>query len=551
MLREVKMKKLLSTSYAVLALLLAAMLLLAACGEPEAAVPTAPAEVTPSAEPTPEVAPTVEKAVYGGTLRLIKQGGPRLLSWFPEFGPGEEGAILPAAEKMCEFTRSRDTLPQLCERYEISDGPYGKTITFHIKRGIKFTDGSDLNAEVVVWNYQIAYDSGRMQYDELVRGDFEILDDYTFRFHCTVWNPNMINSYGWIPIFSKAAFDAAAGGDLEKGKEWARQNIVTTGPFMLNEFKRDVSLSWVKNPNYWREGYPYLDAIEEVYIPDDVTAAAMMEAGEADMWHSPPIEYWSDFQAKGFKLHSEGGFAQIIFPNNKDPNSKWQNKKLREALEYALDKEAMAKALGYGYYEPLNGMAPKGEWGYIEKEVRKYDPEKARQCLADAGYPDGIKVTLLCNAQAGGRNTLGEAVKGYLDAAGIETTLDIADAGRFFTAIYLDGWDDLVLFFVGVDHPNYLNAFQRQLGAYPMSTHASWIAPTGLKKLTDESLEAQTKDEMIDITEKLCEYIENEALAIPIYYVPSGYLYAPYLHTTFLQEGMVVREFYREWMEPH
>jgi peptide/nickel transport system substrate-binding protein len=237
------MKKLLRTSYAVLALLLAAMLLLAACAEAEPAEPAAPTPVTPASEPAPEVAPTVEKAVYGGTLRLIKSGGPRLLSWFPEFGPGEEVAILPAAEKMCEMTRSRETLPQLCDRYDVEDGPYGKTITFHIKRGIKFTDGSDLNAEVVVWNYQIAYDSGRMQYDELVRGDFEILDDYTFRFHTTIWNPNMINSLGWIPIFSKAAFDAAAGGDLEKGKEWARQNIVTTGPFMLKEFKRDVSLS--------------------------------------------------------------------------------------------------------------------------------------------------------------------------------------------------------------------------------------------------------------------------------------------------------------------
>jgi ABC-type transport system substrate-binding protein len=301
----------------------------------------------------------------------------------------------------------------------------------------------------------------------------------------------------------------------------------------------------------FREGYPYLDEIVEVYIPDDVTAAAMMEAGEADMWHSPPIEYWEEFQAKGFKLHAENGFAQIIMPNNKDPNSRWLNKKLREALEYALDKKAMAKAIGYGYYEPLNGQAPKGEWGYIEEEIRPYDPEKARQCLADAGYPDGIEVTLMCTAQAGGRNTLGEAIKGYLDAAGIKCELDIADMGRFFASLYLEGWDDLVLFGNAVDHPNYLNAFQRQLGAYPMATHASFMPPAELKKLTDESLEAQTKDEMIKITEKLCRYIEEEALAIPIYYIPSGYLYAPYVHTTYLQEGNVAREFYREWMEPH
>jgi peptide/nickel transport system substrate-binding protein len=470
-----------------LALCVIASMLAFACGEAAKPAPTAPIEpVTPAGEPAEPEAPTAEEAVYGGTIRIIQGMGPRVLSWFPEFGPGEDGAIYPAAEKMCEIDRTRETPPQLCDRYDVEDGPYGKMITFHIKRGIKFTDGSDLNAEVVAWNYQIAYDSGRMQYDELVRGDFEVLDDYTFRLHTTIWNPNMINSLGWIPLFSKAAFDAAAGGDLEKGKEWARQNIVCTGPFMLKEFKRDVSLSWVKNPNYWREGYPYLDGIEIKYIPDDVTAAAMLEAGEADMWMSPPVEYWADFEAKGFLRHSETGMCQIIFPNNKDPNSKWQNKELREALEYALDKKAIAQAIGYGYYETLNCISPRGEWGHIAEETRPYDPEKARQLLAEAGYPDGLKVTMLCSAQAGGRNTLGEAVKGYLDAAGIATTLDIADWGRFSSMIYLDGWPDLALFQACTDHPNYLNGFQRQFGAYPMATHASYIAPAGLKKLTDE-----------------------------------------------------------------
>ena len=61
-----------------------------------------------------------------------------------------------------------------------------------------------------------------------------------------------------------------------------------TGPFMLKDFKRDVSMTWVKNPNYWRKGRPYLDGIEVRFIPDSVTASAMMQAKAADMWEVTP-----------------------------------------------------------------------------------------------------------------------------------------------------------------------------------------------------------------------------------------------------------------------
>lgn len=98
----------------------------------------------------------------------------------------------------------------------------------------------------------------------------------------TEYSNKLVPSWGWWPVItSKAAWDKASGGDVEKGKEWARSNIVGTGPFMLREFKRDVHIKWVKNPNYWRPGRPYLDGIEVRYIPDTVTASSMLQVGEA------------------------------------------------------------------------------------------------------------------------------------------------------------------------------------------------------------------------------------------------------------------------------
>ena len=217
--------------------------------------------------------------VKGGILREIWGSGPRVFSYLPEMGPGDEQAILPASEKLMEYDANHQLVPFLAE--SVTPAPDGKSITFKIRKGIKFTDGSDLNAEAVAWNYQLNIDGKRLQYRDKIT-KIEIVDPYTLKFHITGFTNQLLHSYGWVPIFSKAAWDKAGGGNLEKSKEWARANIVCTGPFKLAEYKRDNVLRWVRNENYWQKGKPYLDGVTIRIIPDSVTAAAMMQAKEAE-----------------------------------------------------------------------------------------------------------------------------------------------------------------------------------------------------------------------------------------------------------------------------
>ena len=95
---------------------------------------------------------------------------------------------------------------------------------------------------------------------------------------------------------------------------------MSTGPFTLAEFNRDQSLRWEKNPNYWG-GEVYLDAIEVSIIPDNTTASAMMQAGQADIWQSADAQGQKEMQDLGFKLQ-EGwaGFQWHLMPNTTDPN---------------------------------------------------------------------------------------------------------------------------------------------------------------------------------------------------------------------------------------
>jgi peptide/nickel transport system substrate-binding protein len=490
---------------------------------------------------------TGKSPVRGGTLTEIWSNGPRVLSYLPEMGPGDEQSILPAAEKLMEYNQQHQLVPFLAESVDVAKD--GKSITFKLRKGIKFHDGSDLNAEAVAWNYQLAKDTKRMQYDnKLTR--IEVVDPYTMKLHITTYTNQLIHSYGWIPIFSKAAWDKAGGGNIEKSKEWARANIVGTGPFKFAEYKRDNYIKWVKNENYWQKGKPYLDARVVKIVPDAVTASAMMQAKEADLWFQPPAQYQADLEKKGMLRGSGYGLPRMIYLNNKDPNSKFANLKVREAVEYGIDKVAIAKALGYGYYVPLTMVAPPGEWGFDPNyKGRPYDPAKAKQLLAEAGYPNGFTAKLMAMSMPPWTDEVA-AIKRYLDEVGIKVDPDMADPGRFFGSLWLQGWPDMCLFLTGMD-PNYLVTFHRQFGPEPMANYASFKRPPELIALADKSLTMKTDKEQQEITKQLVRMMADEALVIPLYRVPNAYIAQPYVHTTLFKEQMVARYTGDEWMEKH
>jgi ABC-type transport system substrate-binding protein len=186
-----------------------------------------------------------------------------------------------------------------------------------IRKGIKFTDGSDLNAQVVAWNYQRGDDTNKLQYNDRLES-INVLDDYTMQLKLNAYDRLLLSSFGWTPIFSKAAWDKAGTTDDQR-KEWARKNVVGTGPFILKEYVKDDHMTWVKNPNYWQKGKPYLDGIEIKFIPDAVVATAMMEASEATP--DGRLHYQSSERPRLPRetLMGSTGTPYTIYINNKDP----------------------------------------------------------------------------------------------------------------------------------------------------------------------------------------------------------------------------------------
>jgi len=556
------MKKLLLISVAVI---LAGMLIFSGCAKEEAApapapapAPAAPAPAAPKpaapapaapapAAPTPAApAPAAGQPVKGGTLKCVTGAIPKNLGYPPEKAPADNYLMLPVLERLCEWDTKGNQIPVLAESWE--GDPKALTVTWHLRKGVKFTDGTDWNAEALRWNFQMGIDNNRLTDGQYVKS-LEVVDTYTLKMNVTKFNWLMFENYGWVTPISPTAFQKAGGGDIEKSKTWARLNAIGTGPFTVSEFQRDDHITFVKNPNYWRPGMPYVDKIILRQIPDPMIAAASVEAGEVDMWNDvASVENILNLQKKGLKINWGPGMFNLIAFNSSDPNSIFANKKVREAIEYALDRPAIAGMLGQGLYEPLQQMAGKNWPGYVEGyNPRPYNPEKAKQLLVEAGYPSGFKTTLLCTSTA---QDAVAAIQSYLGAVGITIVPDVADIGRYFGSVFGTGWKDMVLTASGIN-PDATDIFIH-FGPSPMTfrTGNIWKSPEYLAKC-DDALNPKYKDAaeaMADIKAAV-KIGGDDAMIVPLWRTCNVAIMQPKVHSDYFLIHGVIWTPWDDWME--
>jgi peptide/nickel transport system substrate-binding protein len=474
----------------------------------------------------------------GGVMRIVTGVIPQVLGYPPDMGPQDTTIAFPALEPLMTYA-NQDIVPFLCDKVDVDSE--NAMVTFHLKKGIKFHDGSDLTAETVKWNYQIAIDAKNLQYHEMVKS-IDVLDNYTLRVTLTEYNNQIIHSLGYFFVISKESFE-------KNGVEWARVNCVGTGPFKFVEFKRDAHVKWTKFEDYWRkdEGLPYLDGIEVRFIPDPVTASSIMETQQADMWMGPGSQYQRKLVDLGLKRQTgDAGLSMWLMPNYKRADGKWNNKKLREALEYAIDRDALTKAFGFGFSLPMSLIASTGDWGYDPNLKRNYDPEKARRLIKEAGYAAPVKIKILTDANG---QSIAAGIKGFLDDAGFDCELDVADAGRYFGSVYSTGWEDLAFASSGTD-ANFLVTITRWFS--PEATVLpNFVKPPELIKMWNEAIKKVSATEQEAAVREMVKYIHDEALICPLYRLPSSGLMQTWVYSEYLKQGMSQWDLSREWVDSY
>jgi peptide/nickel transport system substrate-binding protein len=454
-------------------------------------------------KPVPKAAPKAQPQL-GGILKIIEVTGPKTPFGWPVESVGESTvAHKPIVESLVRLHYSGRIEPWLAESWKVA--PDKKSVTFVLRKGVKFHDGTDFNAEAAKFNLD-ALKSGKNPGTE-DWGSIDIVDAYTVRINLLKYSNIFLSRLAGTPgsMVSPTAFKT-------KGIEWARWNPVGTGPFEFVSFERDVSMKYKKFYGYWQKDKPYLDGLQYVYIKDPMTQAATIEAGEAHVLNTETGKMAADLKAMGLNVYAADTGVVVLIPDSMNADSPLANKKVREAIDYAIDKEAVVKAKGYGFWRAAYQLPTTGSMAYMKDfQGRKYNPAKAKQLLAEAGYAKGFKTRIIPHF-AVDRDVM-VSIQSYLGKIGITVDLEFVDQGKF-TEYRRKGWKNGLLCQPLGEFPNYLQTIEYYFAPATLE-FPSLKKPAGLEKPLNEAL--QTINPELPRVYKLLKMFNDDVTVVPIH----------------------------------
>ena len=317
--------------------------------------------------------------------------------------------------------------PSLAASWEESED--GLSYIFKLRPGLKFHNGDPVTTEDVKFSFERYQGAGAQALKDHV-SDVEIVDPLVVRFHLNAPWPDFMTFYGTTA--TAAGIVVPKNYLMQVGDDGFKQHPVGAGPYKFVSSKPGVEVVLEADPGYWRR-VPAVKTLVMRSIPDATTRALTLKTGEAD------IAYALDgLAAEGIKDDpslkivptKHASINWIEFSEQWDPKSPWHDKRLRLAVNYALDRQAISDAGCLGFCPPAGVIVPRVMEFALQAEPMPYDPAKAKQLLAEAGYPNGIDGGEF--AAIPGFPTIAESIMNYLNAAGIRVRLKQMERAAFY-----------------------------------------------------------------------------------------------------------------------
>jgi peptide/nickel transport system substrate-binding protein len=496
--------------YITLFVILLIGIFIVSCGEPSTTFTPSPSP-TPTSSPTASPSPTTPapgQPQYGGTFIWIHNGGITQIGAIADnLGIAAQRNTYPMFEGLLMTDEQDNIQPWLVETWDIS--PDGKTIIFHLEESVKFQDGTDFDAAAAQYNLEACVEANLTGTAFLTNvASYEIPDKYTLKI-----NLAEVDSTFLLRIAQGTIGLMASPTALQKEttpETIAQVHSVGTGPFLFDSWERDSYVRYKKWDGYRKPGIPYLDAIEIRNTADLTVSIMSLRAGEVHAIENiDPVDA-KQLGSEGYNIYQPNlYFLHSVVPSGNNPDSPFAKKEVRLALEYAIDKRTIAAGVGMGYYEALNQLATaKDPWFNPNLPFREYDPDMARELLAEAGYENGFSTKLVTDVMAR-RDTL-TAIQTYMNEVGIKTELEILDFGAAFTKPR-EGWEGV--YFPGFPNVGTLLGIQGRWG--DSTTYISIYQPEGYWEKWDDLFAEMDTVKRTGILKELLEIIYNEAIGIP------------------------------------
>lgn len=391
--------------------------------------PTAPPTAVPAAAPTNGVK-------RGGVLRINAQNDWSTMDLqTSQTGNPDSPFVYDFLTRIDRHpqTGAFEVKPSLAESWELPDPT---TVVLKLRRGVKFHDGSDFDASVVKWNLErsLTHPKSTAKAQVAAIGSVDVVDPATVRLSLKAASPslfvNLTSDARYVSMMSKAHHDKV-------GDEGVTREAVGTGPFRMVEWKPGSHVAYERFDGYWVTGadgkpLPYPDRVEVSFQPDSTVALTQLRSGSLDLL---PIVLGKDLPTiKGNPqlVHREAPWQSTVYclAFNAQPGARFageQMKKVRQAVMYAIDRDGIATALGQGIGQPTGYLLAPGQIGFDESLPKySFDVARGRELMAEAGYPNGLDVTLDYIARPEDQQNA-QLYQQMLEKIGVRLTLEPAE----------------------------------------------------------------------------------------------------------------------------
>ncbi len=443
--------------------LLALALLLSACGGKSAATPSpAPAQETPAAMETAAPTAAAGGPVSGGTVIIGTPQEPQILNTLLSGASIEDAVISLFTEGLVQVNEKGEYVPVLAKDLpEVSED--GLVVTYHLREGVKWSDGLDFTCEDVVFTYKG------------IMSDLSQVSTSGYRLIDTIECPDPLTvvvtfSEVYAPYLRLFAYLVPRNaGEIDQMETWAyNQKPTGTGPFVLEEWVPGDHLTFVRNPYFREEGKPYLDSVIIKILPSREAGMQLLKTGEIHaLWDITEADFpaLEQMAADGVSYVSvpNGDIEQLVlnFGANdgsapadpaQNPHPILYDLRVRQAIQYAIDKQKIADTLLYGNVKPGTSVLSYGQYA-CDLPVSEYNPEKAKALLEEAGWKpgadgirekDGVRMSLKIATTTGNmlREQTEQVLVEMLKQVGIELVIENVPSDVLFAGWESDGMRD-------------------------------------------------------------------------------------------------------------
>jgi peptide/nickel transport system substrate-binding protein len=319
--------------------------------------------------------------------------------------------------------------PSLAESWK--ESPDGKTYEFKLRAGLKFHNGDPVTTDDVKFSFERYKGAGATTLKEHVR-EVEVVDPLIVRFHLKEPWPDFMTFYGTTA--TAAGIVVPKKYMTQVGDDGFKKHPIGAGPYKFVSHKPGIEVVLEAYPGYWRH-VPYIKTWTMKSVPEATTRAVLLKSGEADIsvaLDGPEAEDIKRDQRMRVVSSKHASIFWVEFPDQWDPKSPWHDKRLRLAVNHALNRTGINEAACLGFCPPAGVIVPRVMDFALQVEPPAYDPQKAKRLLTEAGYPNGLDAGEFTAIP--GFPTVAEATLNYLNAVGIRMRMHPMERAAFYSA---------------------------------------------------------------------------------------------------------------------